>query len=161
QNKGASMKAIRSAVTTAALVMCCLPVGLVQARDLTFDDRVRAQEAIERVYYSHQIGTTEPFEQAGPRAAIEAQGRRALKLSVALERVWNAPVTGRALERELGRIARDTRLPGRLAEIYRVLGDDAFLIEETFARGSLVERRARTLFEAERGIQAPTGTWDE
>ena len=30
-------------------------------RDLEFEERVRAQEAIERVYYSHQIGTAKPF----------------------------------------------------------------------------------------------------
>ena len=41
------------------------------ARDLSFEDRVRAQEAIERVYYSHQIGATRPFEMAIPRKLLE------------------------------------------------------------------------------------------
>ena len=36
----------------------------VSARELTFEDRVDAQAAIERVYYAHQIGTTTPFEAA-------------------------------------------------------------------------------------------------
>ena len=38
----------------------------IAARDLTFEDRIKAQEAIERVYYAHQIGATRPFEEAVP-----------------------------------------------------------------------------------------------
>jgi len=45
------------------------------ARDLTFEDRVGCQEAIERVYYSHQIGATLPFTQAVPREALEKKAR--------------------------------------------------------------------------------------
>jgi hypothetical protein len=71
--------------------------GAAVARDLTFEDRVRAQEAIERVYYAHQIGATKSFEEAVPREAIEAKVRRHLKLSVALEQLWNAPVTAAML----------------------------------------------------------------
>lgn len=37
-----------------------LPIG---AGDLNFEDRVKAQEAIERVYYSHQTGAPRPFEE--------------------------------------------------------------------------------------------------
>src|SRR5262245_11539258 len=56
------------------------------ARTLTFEERVRAQEAIERVYYQHQIGATRPFEEAVPRAALEAKVRDALLRSAALEK---------------------------------------------------------------------------
>jgi len=37
--------------------------------------RVQAQEAIERVYYSHQIGAKRPFEQAVPRSVLEEKVR--------------------------------------------------------------------------------------
>ena len=37
-------------------------------RQLTFEERLAAQAAIERVYYSHQIGATKPFDEAVPRA---------------------------------------------------------------------------------------------
>jgi hypothetical protein len=50
-----------------------LIASAVYARELTFEERVRAQEAIERVYYSHQIGATKPFEEAVPRSAIEGR----------------------------------------------------------------------------------------
>jgi hypothetical protein len=48
-----------------------------QARDLTFEERVQAQEATERVYYSHQVGATKPFEVAVPSSVIEDEVRKA------------------------------------------------------------------------------------
>src|SRR2546425_10656831 len=68
-------------------------------RTLTFEDRLRAQEAIERVYYSHQIGATKPFEEVVPREVLERKVRAYLKQSVALERFWKIPVTARMLRR--------------------------------------------------------------
>jgi hypothetical protein len=49
---------------TSALL--CLFVGGAAARAETvrtpgFDERVRAQEAIERVYFAHQLGVTRSF----------------------------------------------------------------------------------------------------
>ncbi len=113
------------------------------ARDLSFEDRVRAQEAIERVYYSHQIGATKPFEEAVPRAILEEKVRTYLRQSAALETDWKAPITAQALDRELERMARQTRLPGRLAEIRTALGDDPQLLLECLARPALVDRLTR------------------
>jgi N-acetylneuraminic acid mutarotase len=121
---------------------------------LTFEDRVRAQEAVERVRYSHQIGATKQFEEAWPRPALEAKVRRYLKLSVALERLWRAPVTPAMLEAETRRLARRTRMPARLAEIEAALGNDAVLFEESFARQVLVERLAREAFASDGTIHA-------
>src|SRR5437867_3669553 len=45
------MKVVRC-VWLAIGLLLCLPSGGAQARQLTFEDRVKAQEAIERVYYS-------------------------------------------------------------------------------------------------------------
>src|SRR5512143_1234314 len=87
-------------------------------RTLTFEDRVRAQEAIERVYYSHQIGATRPFEEAVPHEVLERKVRTYLKQSVALEKLWNTPVTAEMLQREAERMARGTRMSDRLHELY-------------------------------------------
>src|SRR5262250_3231304 len=75
------------------------------ARDLTFEDRVNAQEAIERVYYSHQIGATRRFEEAFPRDVLENKVRTYLKESVALETYWKTSITTEALMRETERMA--------------------------------------------------------
>jgi hypothetical protein len=128
--------------------------GGAGARDLTFEDRVRAQEAIERVYYSHQIGATKSFEEAVPREAIEAKVRRYLKLSVALEQLWNMPVTAAMLDGETQRIAGGTRMPARLEEIYAALGHDLVLYEECYARQVLVERLARDSFASDPQLHA-------
>src|SRR5262245_43596982 len=124
-------------------------------RQLTFEERVLAQEAIDRVYYSHQIGATRPFEEAEPHQVLETKVRTYLKRSVALEEFWQTPVTAHALERELGRIASGTRFPSRLREIYEVLGNDSFLIQECFVRPLLVDRLTRNFLAADERLQGP------
>ena len=76
-----------------ALAGVCLLSPPILARDLTFQERVRAQEAIERVYYSDQIDATRPFEEAVPRALLEKKIRDNLKQSVALEHFWKTPIS--------------------------------------------------------------------
>jgi len=120
--------------------------GYALARDLTFDQRVAGQEAIERVYYSHQIGTTKPFEEAVPQSILEQKVLTYLKESAALEQLWGTPLTAAALEVELQRVAGQTRMPSRLREIYRALGGDAFLVQECFIRPILVDRLMRDRF---------------
>src|SRR5438552_77467 len=83
-----------------------------------FDDRVKAQEAIERAYYSHQIGATKPFEEAIPRLILERKVKLYLEQTMALSRFWRTSITGEMLQHELERMARDTRLPKRLEELY-------------------------------------------
>jgi N-acetylneuraminic acid mutarotase len=123
------------------------------ARELSFEERVDAQRAIERVYYSHQIGTTRPFDEAVPESLLEKKVHDYLKKSAALERFWNTPVTGEALHRELERITRETRLPERLREIYAALGQDPFLIEECFVRPALVDRLSKSFLAGDGNIQ--------
>src|SRR5207245_6235801 len=93
----------------------------LQARELTFEDRVKAQRAIERFYYSHQIGEKRPFERAVPQALLEKKVRTCLVESAALETFWRTPVTADMLRREAERIARGTRMPERLLELYGAL----------------------------------------
>ncbi len=123
-----------------------IPASPPAVRELSFEQRVEAQEAIERVYYAHQIGATLPFEQAVPRALIEKKVRNYLKASAALETWWSTEVTAAALQREAQRMARDSRLPGRLIELHAALHHDSFLIQECLARPALVNRLARRFF---------------
>jgi hypothetical protein len=127
-----------------------------QARGLTFEQRVQAQEAIERLYYAHQIGATRPFEEAVPRAVLEKKVRTYLEQSAALETFWKTPVTSLMLHRELERMAAGTRIPERLRELYAVLGNDPFLIQESLARPALVDRLARNFFAYDGTLHAKT-----
>lgn len=103
---------------SASLCLGALPQTTHQTRRLTFEERVRAQEAIERIYYSHQISATRSFEQAITQTVLEQKVRTYLKQSLALERLWKTPVTPEALQKEMVRIASNTRFPDRLEEIY-------------------------------------------
>jgi len=131
-----------------AFGVACAALNTAEAapRTLTFDERVNAQTAIERVYYSHQLGATKPFEEAVPRSVIENKVHRYLELTSALTAYWNNAVTDAALQRELARMAHGTRMPERLVELYAALGNDSFLIKETLARATLVERLSHSFY---------------
>jgi N-acetylneuraminic acid mutarotase len=143
-------------LVAAALFFALLPACLAgaQARDLTFEERVKAQEAIERVYYSHQLGATRSFEEAVPREVLETKVRTYLKQSAALEKVWRTPVTARMLEREVERMATGTRMPERLRELFGALGEDSFMVQECLARPALVARLVNNFYEGDRALHA-------
>src|SRR6185436_16161260 len=117
--------------------------GQQAQRTLTFEDRVRAQGAIERVNYAHKTGAVEAFEDAVPRSVIEGKVRTYLAQTEALASYWRIAVTDEMLQDELERMSVGTRMPERLLELYAALGGDAFVIKECFARATLVDRLAR------------------
>ncbi len=128
--------------------------GASERPTLTFEDRVRAQEAIERVYYGHLVGQSLPFEEVVPRSTIERKVRLYLRQSAALAQRWSSPLTADDLRGELERMARGTLMPERLGELYAALGNDSLLVEECLVRPILADRRARTLFANDRTIHA-------
>ena len=128
----------------------------LQARDLSLQERLRAQEAIERVYYSHQIGVIQPFDAAVPRSVLEKKVRTYLQQSAALEEIWKTPVTGEMLRAETDRMIRQSRMPDRLRELFAALDNDPFLIDECLARPALVQRLVGNFFAYDRSIHAET-----
>jgi N-acetylneuraminic acid mutarotase len=125
------------------------------ARDLTFEDRIKAQEAIERVYYAHQIGATKPFEQAVPPSVIETKVTNYLKASVALETFWRTPASEEMMVSEWERIKKNSRLPSRLEELESALGHDRVLILECLVRPVVVDRLIRSFAPSDENAQAP------
>ena len=115
-------------------------------RTLTFDERVTAQAAIERVYYAHQIGATKKFDEMIPRTVLEAKVRRYIEQTAALNTYWKTAVTDEMLQREVERMAHGTRMPERLRELYSALGNDPFLIKECLARAVLVDRLTHNFY---------------
>ncbi len=139
----------RSACAYPLLVtLACLLLTTQAAfpRTLTFQERVSAQEALERISWSHRIwpaenaGPKPPLEQVMSATAIRAKVEDYLKKSEALERIWKRPVVGAQLQAEMERMARDTRRSDVLQEMFRALGNDPFLIAECLARPILVDR---------------------
>ena len=91
-------RTLASAGLALLVIVGAHPVS-AEATVVTFEDRVRAQEAIERVYHAHRIGDTRSFEEATPGIRIEQKVTRYLAQSVALEALWDRPVTASLLDR--------------------------------------------------------------
>jgi|GEM_PF-1791172 hypothetical protein len=113
---------------------------------LTLDQRLDAQAEIERVYYSHQTGATQTFEQAVPRSLLLKKVRTYLLESRLLETRWNRPLSYTDLTNEWRRIRESSQFPDRLAALEHALGDDPELILECFVRPVVADRLARESF---------------
>jgi len=136
-----------------ALGFIVLFTGSLFAREpLTFEERVEAQEAIERVYYSHRIWPKEnpqpkpPFEQMVTKEQIEAKVTDYLKKSAALDQFWQRPIEGKQLQAEMDRMAKGTKDPQTLNELFTALNNDPYLIAECLARPVLADRLVRNWY---------------
>jgi N-acetylneuraminic acid mutarotase len=122
-------------------------------KPLTFEDRVNAQEAIERVYYNHRIwpkenpGPKPPFGQMMSRTQIVAKVEDYLRKSAALDQFWQRPISAEQLQTEMERMARQTQDPGTLEELFSVLNHDAYMIAECLARPVLSDRLIQSWFD--------------
>src|SRR6266404_5234675 len=121
------------------------PANLPQ-RTLSFAERVAYQHAIEDVYWRHRIW---PKERPYPKPLLDAVMSQAqlekkvedyLRKSQALEDYWQRPITGEQLQAEMDRIAKHTKQPEVLHELFAALGNDPFVIAECLARPALAER---------------------
>ncbi|MBN2383113.1 proprotein convertase P-domain-containing protein [bacterium] len=132
------------------LVMCLvIMTGATAWADdclLSFEQRVAAQEAIERVLYRHRIWPVEnqspkpAFEQAISREVLERKVREYLLESALLESFWKRPVTGEHLQAELDRLLTRSKDPQALSEVISALQNDPFMVAECLARPLLVHR---------------------
>ena len=115
-------------------------------RQITLDDRVKAQRAIEEVYWRHRIWPAEntaakpPLADVMPDAAIRESVEDFLRRSSVMASYVQKPVDGRALQAEIDRIVRETQAPETLRELFEALHDDPFLIAECLARPLVTQR---------------------
>src|SRR5881397_200542 len=116
---------------------------------LSFAERVAYQRAIEDVYWRHRIW---PRERPDPKPALDSVMSQAqlekkvedyLRKSQALEDYWQRPITAEQLQTEMDRMARNTKQPEVLRELFDALGNDPFLIAECLASPVLAERLLR------------------
>ncbi len=135
--------------SVAFLVTSLLPGPAVAAArgPLTIEERVEYQLRLERLAHARRIEQApDPkpaFEQAMPPGAVRTKVERSHALSAALGTFWQRPLTALQLQAEIGRLARDTKQPDRLREMFAALGNDPFVIAECLARPLLAERLAR------------------
>jgi N-acetylneuraminic acid mutarotase len=133
-----------------------------EASPLDLDERVNCHGVVEEVYHRHRIWPAANPEPKPPLSAVLPPGeleRRAedsLAMSAALEELWGETLGGRALQTELDRMARDSRRPERLAELYAALHDDPLLVAECLVRPRLAARRLRARYAADEELHAET-----
>ena len=117
-----------------------------QPRAFSFAERVAYQRAIEDVYWRHRIW---PKENPDPKPSLDAVMSQAqlenkvagyLRDSLVLEDYWQRPITAEQLQAEMDRMARDTKQPEVLRELFEALGNDPAVIAECLARPILAER---------------------
>ncbi|GEM_PF-1332471 len=126
-----------------------------QPQGLTFEDRVAAQRAIEEVYWRHRLWPKDnpqpkpALEAVMPESAIRAKVEGYLRQSNALAHYWQRPITGEQLQAEMERMARQTKQPEALRELWAALGDDPLLIAECLARPALTERLSREWYTSD------------
>ena len=117
-----------------------------QPRAFSFVERVVFQRAIEDVYWRHRIW---PKENADPKPSLDAVMSQAqlenkvagyLRDSLVLQDYWQRPITAEQLQAEMDRMARDTKQPEILRELFEALGNDPAVIAECLARPILAER---------------------
>ncbi|HYE13836.1 MAG TPA: kelch repeat-containing protein, partial [Pyrinomonadaceae bacterium] len=137
-------------------------------RTLSFSERVAYQRAVEEVYWRHTVWPKENtafkprLDEILPAEQTAARVEETLRKSDALARRWGRPVAPAQLQAEAERMARETKRPEVLRELWQALGNDPFIIAEVLARPALVDRLARTSFEAEQkaaGAEAPFDSW--
>ena len=103
-------------------------------------ERVAYQRAIEEVYWRHRIWPAERADPKPPLDAVMSQAQLEEKVeeylcnSQALEDYWQRPLTAEDLQAEMDRMARNTKQPEVLRELFEALGNDPFVIAECLAR---------------------------
>jgi Galactose oxidase, central domain len=110
---------------------------------------VSYQRAIEEVYWRHRIWPRDRGERPDPKPSLDGVMSQAqlekkvadyLHNSQALEDYWQRPITAEQLQSEMDRMAKHTKQPEVLHELFEALGNDPFVIAECLARPVLAER---------------------
>jgi hypothetical protein len=149
-------------INFAALLVCVGASVSASARNITLEDRLAAQKAIEQVYWNHRVwpkenlGAKPPLSAVMPDSAIRAKVEDYLAKSNALEHWWRRPITAEQLQAELSRMTRDTQDGALLNELYQALGNDPGLITETLARQTLAERLIHNWYGSDTRFHADT-----
>src|SRR6202023_1748432 len=88
-----------------------------------------------------------------PPAQLEKKVMGYLRNSQALENYWQRPLTAEQLQAEMDRMAKHTKQPEMLQELFEALGNDPFVIAECLAKPVLSERLTTNRYVCDSKIQ--------
>jgi N-acetylneuraminic acid mutarotase len=137
-------------------MMASSAFAAVEPHDI--DERVRCQIAIEDIGWSHRLWPEHNTIAKPARSAvlsnadIRAKVETSLRMESALSARYGIHVSTRMLQVELNRIARSTRAPTRLRELFVALGNDPHAVAECIARPLLVSRTLRDAYSRDGSV---------
>ncbi len=145
---------MRSKTTHAVVLSILLTVSMASlaqeeapgaASALSFDQRVEAQEAIERVFWSKRIwpkdnpGPKPKFEDVMSHEEIVAKVQSAIERSSALESRTGHSIADEDLDAEIARMIVNSHDPETLKALMDGLHNDPVLLRECLAKPALVD----------------------
>ncbi len=141
-----------------------------QPRAFSFAERMAYQRAIEDVYWRHRIWPRSRGENHDPKPSLDAVMSQAqlenkvasyLRDSLALQDYGQHLITAEQLQAEMDRMARDTKQPEVLRELFEALGNDPAVIAECLARPILAGRLIADLSAQDQTRQAESARSNE
>jgi len=134
------------------ILLLCRVSSAQSSPTFTLGDRIACRAAVEQVYWRHRTGAhgdtaSKPsFEETVPAPVIQRDAEDAVLKTVALERFWGVAITGAQLQAELERMAKNSKAPDILAELFAALDNDPQKAAECLARPLLVDRLIQTYY---------------
>ncbi|MDH3522866.1 MAG: hypothetical protein OES32_04705 [Acidobacteriota bacterium] len=135
-----------------ALTLVLPGMAAAEAAPLSFEDRVACERALEEVRWRHRLWPADNPRPKPPLSAVLEAGVLAARVedawlkSNALAEIWSRPLTESQLRAEIEHMARNTRAPETLRELWAALGDDPGVIAECLARPLLADRLIRSWY---------------
>jgi hypothetical protein len=95
---------------------------------------------VHRIWPKDRPDSKPSLDAVMSQTQIEKKVKDYLRNSQALEDYWQRPITAEQLQAEMDRMAKHTKQPEVLRELFEALGNDPFVIAECLARPALVIR---------------------
>lgn len=155
------MSIIRFPLAGLCALLALLPIA-AHAAPMSLDDRIACQTAIDGVRWSNMLWPEgnptpkPPLSDVLPPDAVRAKVIDQLRMEAALDGLYEIRIDNPALQAELDRMARQTRAPKQLKELYAALGNDAARIADCLARPQLVRAQFQSKFSFDATLHAET-----
>ena len=131
----------------------------IKTNALSMEDMIACQRAIDEVYYRHRIWPKEnttpkpSFQEVVTEEVLRGKVEDYLHKTNALQKFWNKVITPAEMQAEIDRMARDTKNPLMLNELWEALHNDPLRIAECLARPILVSRLLWDLYHHDHRFQ--------
>jgi len=138
-----------------AALWLAVPVAGEPAGPLTMGERIDCEQRVQEVYSRHRLWPKDnprpkpALSEVLPESLLRERVEDRLRESAALAQIWRRPLTGDHLQAEMDRMARNSKDPSLLRELFEALDNDPHQIAECLARPALADRLARSWYASD------------